>query len=68
MIIQSKLFTPQGCALKGKVPRYVAILPCVEEKNMVGSVERTKQLYGRVLQIHYEKAGKRADHFIDKRL
>ena len=51
--------------LKGKVPRYVAILSYVEEKNMVGSVERTKQLYGRVLQIHYEKAGKRADNFID---
>ena len=51
--------------LKGKVPRYVAILSYVEEKNMVGSVERTKQLYGRVLPIHYEKAGKRADNFID---
>ena len=51
--------------LKGKVPRYVAILSYVEEINMVGSVERTKQLYGRVLPIHYEKAGKRADNFID---
>ena len=51
--------------LKGKVPRYVAILSYVEEKNMVGSVERTRQLYGRVLPIHYEKAGKRADNFID---
>ena len=51
--------------LKGKVPRYVAILSYVEEKNMVGSVKRTKQLYGRVLPIHYEKAGNRADNFID---
>ena len=51
--------------LKGKIPRYVAILSYVEEQNMVGSVERTKQLYGRVLPIHYEKAGKRADNFID---
>ena len=51
--------------LKGSVPRYVAILSYVQEKNMVGSVERTKQLYGRVLPIHYEKAGKRADNFID---
>jgi len=32
---------------------------------MVGSVERTKQLYGRVLPIHYERAGQRADNFID---
>ena len=51
--------------LKGSVPRYVAILSYVEEENMVGSVERTKQLYGRVLPIHYERAGKRADNFID---
>ena len=51
--------------LKGSVPRYVAILSYVEEENMVGSVERTKQLYGRVLPIHYERAGQRADNFID---
>ena len=51
--------------LKGTVPRYVAILSYVEEENMVGSVERTKQLYGRVLPIHYERAGQRADNFID---
>ena len=51
--------------LKGTVPRYVAILSYVEEENMVGSIERTKQLYGRVLPIHYERAGLRADNFID---
>ena len=51
--------------LKGTLPRYVAILSYVEEENMVGSVERTKQLYGRVLPIHYERAGQRADNFID---
>ena len=51
--------------LKGSVPRYVAILSYVEEENMVGSIERTKQLYGRVLPIHYERAGQRADNFID---
>jgi len=51
--------------LKGSVPRYVAILSYVEEENMVGSVERTKQLYGRVLPIHYERAGQRTDNFID---
>jgi len=32
---------------------------------MVGNVERTRQLYGKVLPIHYEKAGQRADEFID---
>ena len=51
--------------LKGSVPRYVAILSYVEEEGMVGSIERTKQLYGRVLPIHYERAGLRADNFID---
>ena len=51
--------------LKGTIPRYVAILSYVEEENMVGSVERTKQLYGRVLPIHHERAGQRADNFID---
>ena len=51
--------------LKGSAPRYVAILSYVEEENMVGSIERTKQLYGRVLPIHYERAGQRTDNFID---
>ena len=51
--------------LKGKVPRYVAIFSYVEEKNMVGSVNRTKQLYGRVLPIHYKNAGQRTDKLID---
>ena len=51
--------------LKGTIPRYVAILSYVEEENMVGSVERTKQLYGRVLPIHYERDGQRVDNFID---
>lgn len=51
--------------LKGNRPRYVAIFSYVEEAGMVGSVERTKQLYGRTLPIHIERAGKRADSYID---
>lgn len=51
--------------LKGKRPRYVAIFSYVEEPNMVGAPERTKQLYGRTLPIHHERAGQRADAFID---
>ena len=31
----------------GKKPRYVAIFSYVEEPRMVGSPERTKQLYGK---------------------
>jgi hypothetical protein len=51
--------------LEGATPRYVAIFSYVEEPEMVGSVERTKQLYGRTLPIHHERAGKRADALVD---
>jgi hypothetical protein len=51
--------------LKGSRPRYVAIFSYVEEPNMVGSVERTEQLYGRTLPVHHERAGQRADAYID---
>ncbi len=51
--------------LKGQRPRYVAIFSYVEQPDMVGAPERTKQLYGRVLPIHYERAGLRADAYID---
>ena len=51
--------------LFGKTPRYVAIFSYVEEPNMVGAPERNKQLYGRVLPIHLQRAGLRADAYID---
>ena len=51
--------------LKGPTPRYVAIFSFVEEPGMVGSPERTKQLYGRVLPIHLERAGIRSDAYLD---
>ncbi len=51
--------------LRGNRPRYVAIFSYVEEPGMVGSPERTKQLYGRTLPIHHERAGQRADSYID---
>jgi hypothetical protein len=51
--------------LRGDRPRYVAILSYVEEPGMVGSVERTQQLYGRTLPIHLEPAGQRNDKFLD---
>ena len=51
--------------LKWPTPRYVAIFSYVEEPGMVGAPERTKQLYGRVLPIHLERAGLRADAYID---
>lgn len=51
--------------LSGPTPRYVAIFSYVEAPGMVGSVERTKQLYGRTLPIHHERAGQREDALID---
>ena len=51
--------------LKGIRPRYVAIFSYVEEPGMVGSVERTRQLYGRTLPIHHERSGQRADPLVD---
>jgi hypothetical protein len=39
----------------------VAIFSYVEEPDMVGSPERTQQLYGRTLPIHHERAAVRAD-------
>jgi len=51
--------------LSGPTPRYVAIFSYVEEPNMVGTPERSKQLYGKALPIHYERAGMRQDQFLD---
>ncbi len=51
--------------LTGARPRYVAIFSLVEEPAMVGSPERTLQLYGRVLPIHIERAGLRTDKLLD---
>lgn len=51
--------------LSGKRMRYVAIFSYVEEPGMVGSPERARQLYGRVLPIHLERAGLRADNLVD---
>lgn len=51
--------------LAGPRRRYVAIYSFVEEPAMVGSPERTRQLYGRVLPVHLERAGMRADPLVD---
>ena len=51
--------------LEGARRRYVAIFSFAERPDMVGSPERTRQLYGRVLPIHLEHAGRRGDALID---
>jgi hypothetical protein len=52
-------------ALGGARRRYVAIFSFAEAPGMVGSVERTRQLYGRVLPIHIERGQMRHDPLID---
>jgi hypothetical protein len=51
--------------MSGPRLRYVGIFSFVEEPGMVGSPERTRQLYGRVLPIHLERAGHRSDTLMD---
>ena len=51
--------------LSGPTMRYVAIFSFTEMEGIVGSPERTKQLYGRVLPIHLERAGMRGDGLVD---
>jgi hypothetical protein len=51
--------------LLGSRKRYVAIFSYVEESGMVSSPQRAKELYGRVLPIHLERAGMRSDALID---
>ncbi len=51
--------------LSGPKVRYVGIFSYVEHPGMVGSPERVRQLYGRVLPIHLERAGRRADALVD---
>ena len=45
--------------------RYVGIFSYVAFPDMVGRVERTRQLYGRVLPIHLEREGLRDDALVD---
>ena len=51
--------------VEGARPRYVGIFSFVEEPGMVAAPERCRQLYGRVLPIHFERAGVRADALLD---
>jgi hypothetical protein len=51
--------------LAGPTPRHVGIFSYVEEPGMVSTPERCRQLYGKVLPIHYERAGLRADAYLD---
>lgn len=45
--------------------RYVGIFSFVEKEGMCGGVERTRQLYGRVLPLHHDREGWRDDALRD---
>ncbi len=51
----------------GARPRFTTIFSYAREPGMIGRVERTRQLYGRVLPVHIqaEKAGERSDRLED---
>ena len=49
----------------GKRKRYVGIFSFVEAEGICGGVERTRQLYGRVLQHHRAQEGIREDQLLD---
>ncbi len=49
----------------GNHDRYVAIPSWARQPGMVGSLARTQEIYGRVLPIHHEQAGVRADALVD---
>lgn len=51
--------------ITGSRRRYVAIFSFAERPDMIGSPERTRQLYGRVLPVHIERAGLRSDTLVD---
>ncbi|MDA7648609.1 hypothetical protein N8746_03890 [Alphaproteobacteria bacterium] len=60
------LYAPHRVSLlKGSTPHYLAILSYVEQPDMVGTPKRVKQLYGRILPIHLERTGLRADPYLD---
>jgi hypothetical protein len=53
--------------ISGTRPRYTVIFSFAKEPDMVGRVERTRQLYGKVLPAHHEaeRAGERRGRLED---
>ncbi len=50
----------------GETARYMAIYAYAREPDMVGRLERTRQLYGKVLPVHLDaEARRRADGLVD---
>jgi hypothetical protein len=51
--------------VEGTRARHVAIPSWARQPDMVGQPHRMKHLYGRVLPVHLERAGMRADNLVD---
>lgn len=51
--------------VQGARSRYVGIFSFVEAEGMCGGIERTRQLYGRVLPHHHQRVGLRKDQLLD---
>ncbi|MGR3623961.1 HalD/BesD family halogenase [Pseudophaeobacter sp.] len=64
-IFRSRHSLHRVTAMRGARRRYVGIFSFVETKGMCGGVERTRQLYGRVLPRHHQRAGLRGDGLKD---
>jgi hypothetical protein len=63
-ILTGRYALHRGTPVHGQRACYVEIFSYVEEPGMVGSLERTRQLYDRVLPIHEERADFRANTLI----
>mmetsp|Transcript_14627 Transcript_14627/g.40490 ORF Transcript_14627/g.40490 Transcript_14627/m.40490 type:complete len:294 (-) Transcript_14627:38-919(-) len=50
---------------RGPTPRFVATFSYTEDPNMVCSLRRVKELYGKVLPVHIEHGKTRQDKFLD---
>ncbi|GJL82593.1 MAG: hypothetical protein DHS20C01_22270 [marine bacterium B5-7] len=64
-LFQGRYSLHRVAPLSGSIPRYVAIFSYVQKPGMVGTPERSKQLYGKALPIHFERAGWREDSYLD---
>jgi hypothetical protein len=64
-IFQGRYSLHRVTPVYGTRRRFVGIFSFVGTKGMCGGVERTRELYGRVLPHHIERAGLRGDQLLD---
>ncbi|WP_108860400.1 hypothetical protein [Ruegeria sp. Alg231-54] len=64
-ILKGRYALHRVAPVQGARSRYVGIFSFVEAEGMCGGVERTRQLYGRVLPHHHQRVGLRKDQLLD---